>query len=328
MSEQPEKKKRGRKKNSELIKENTIISNNSTVITAPKKRGRKPKGGKIVTDDNINKNYEQSHTQNIILHLKCSIKDIENITDLDNYNPNIGLNNIEPFNSNDLNLNNKLEDIQYEIIDNPNNKFNPINNSNVPINKKNEVSNKEIWNKLSLLSNNLHTNNVNNKKSNCFWCTEPFENPEIYLPKTKNKENYVVYGCFCSPECATAYLFKENIDNTTKFERYHMLNNIYGEVYNYKKNFKPAPPPHYLLDKYYGDLNIDEYRKLFKNERILLVIDKPITRIYPEIFDENNEYHIQNLNDNNKYRLSVNKLNTLNKSNCIAKNFGLTQATV
>ncbi len=103
-----------------------------------------------------------------------------------------------------------------------------------------------------------------------------------------------------------------------------MLNSIYGDVYNYKKNFKPAPPPHYLLDKYYGDLTIDEYRKLFKNERILLVIDKPITRIYPEIFDENNEYHIQNLNDNNKYRLSVNKTNTINKSNFIAQSFGLT----
>ena len=107
-----------------------------------------------------------------------------------------------------------------------------------------------------------------------------------------------------------------------------MLNNIYNKVFNYTKNIKPAPSPFYLLNKYYGNLSIDEYRKLFENERILLVVDKPMTRIYPELFEENNEYQIQNLHDNpnknNKYRLSINKSNTNNKTDLINQNFGFT----
>ena len=66
-----------------------------------KKRGRKPKGGKIVPnmvstdDDNVNK-------QNVILHLKCNFKDLDfgaddsyNFTPLekDNYEPVAPVNN-------------------------------------------------------------------------------------------------------------------------------------------------------------------------------------------------------------------------------------------
>ena len=52
----------------------------------------------------------------------------------------------------------------------------------------------------------------------------------------------------------------ENIDSSSKFERYYLLNNIYGKIYNYEKNIKPAPDPHYTLDKYYGLFSINEWR--------------------------------------------------------------------
>ena len=68
-----------------------------------------------------------------------------------------------------------------------------------------------------------------------------------------------------------------------------MLNNLYGKIYNYEKNIKPAPSPYYTLDKYYGNLTIEEYRKLLKNERLMMVVDKPLTKILPELFEENNE---------------------------------------
>lgn len=97
------------------------------------------------------------------------------------------------------------------------------------------------------------------------------------------------YGSFCRPECAVAYLMKENIDDSTKFERYHLLNQIYSKVYDYKKNIKPAPNPFYLLEKYYGNMTIQEYRKLLKTEHMLLVIDKPLTRILPELHEDNED---------------------------------------
>ena len=74
-----------------------------------------------------------------------------------------------------------------------------------------------------------------------------------------------------------------------KFERYHLLNKIYSKVYDYSKNIKPAPDPHYLLDKFYGNLNIQEYRKLMKTEHMLLVIEKPMTRILPELHENTDD---------------------------------------
>ena len=56
-----------------------------------------------------------------------------------------------------------------------------------------------------------------------------------------------------------------------------------------QKNIKPAPDPHYLLDKFYGNLNIKEYRRLLKTEHLLLVIDKPLTRILPELHEDTDD---------------------------------------
>jgi hypothetical protein len=83
---------------------------------------------------------------------------------------------------------------------------------------------------------------------------------------------------------------EKNIDSTCRFERYYLLNYIYCKIYDYKKNIKPAPSPFYLLDKYYGTLSIQEYRKLLKSERLLLVVDKPLVRSMPELHDDSDDY--------------------------------------
>ena len=147
---------------------------------------------------------------------------------------------------------------------------------------------------MKALEHNLHINNISDKKSACFWCTCEFDNPPIYIPKHFIKNSYHVYGCFCSPECATAHLMEENIDSSAKFERYHLINHIYSKIYDYKKNIKPAPNPFYLLDKYYGNLSIQEFRSLLRTERLFLVVDKPLTRILPELHEDNDDFIINN----------------------------------
>ena len=69
-----------------------------------------------------------------------------------------------------------------------------------------------------------------------------------------------------------------------------MLNYIYGKIYNYTKNIKPAPNPYYSLSKFYGNLSIQEYRQLLEYDRLLLVIDKPLSKIYPEMHEDNNDF--------------------------------------
>ena len=150
---------------------------------------------------------------------------------------------------------------------------------------------KSIWHKLEKLSNNLHINNICDKKSACFHCTCNFDNSPIYIPKYELNQLYYVYGCFCSPECACAYLMNDkNIDSAARFERYQLLNFIYCKIYDYKKNIKPAPCPYYMLDKFYGNLSIQEYRKLLKNERLLLIVEKPLIRILPELHEDSEDY--------------------------------------
>ena len=155
-----------------------------------------------------------------------------------------------------------------------------------------------------------------------------FDNPSIHIPMKYENECYDVYGCYCSPECAVAYLKNENIDTSTLWERYCLLNNIYSKIYDYKKNIKPAPSPYYTLDKYYGNLSIQEYRKLLQNDRLLLVVDKPMTKILPELYEENNEVpnvYSNLLNSNNEsknkdYRLKR-KSNNVSKNQLLSSNF-------
>jgi hypothetical protein len=152
------------------------------------------------------------------------------------------------------------------------------------------VNTKEVAQKLKQLKVQLYRNALNaDKKSACFWCTCDYDNTPCYIPKYEMDGSIHGYGAFCRPECAVAHLMKENIDDSTKFERYHLLNQVYGKIYGYKKNIKPAPDPHYLLDKFYGNLTIQEYRKLLKTEHLLLVLDKPLTRILPELHEDNED---------------------------------------
>jgi hypothetical protein len=290
-----------------------------------KKRGRKPKGGKIIQKITpLNNNKEEK--PNVILHLKCSLKDLQTNTLLHS--------NIDCFN---FNSNAKLP---YDIISNDStaiqNKFNSSEANDIMVSsqkydncdsdcddKENDV--KEVWKKLKQLEHNLHVNNISDKKSACFWCTYEFDNPPVYIPKHYIKNSYHVYGCFCSPECSTAYLMEENIDSSTKFERYHLINHIYSKIFDYKKNIKPAPNPYYMLEKYYGNLTIQEYRGLLRNERLFLVVDKPLTRILPELHEDNDDFIINNkIIPSNTYQIKKKlQKKQQTKTNILTEKFGL-----
>lgn len=166
-----------------------------------------------------------------------------------------------------------------------NNNINPIKEYNYYNNTKsiNNTNTNIIQSKLKNLQYDLQTNSIY-KNSACFWCTYTFKTSPIFIPKTYLNNKYIVYGNFCSPQCATAYLFNEKLDSTIIYNRYSLLNSIYKDIYTYNKNIIPAPNPHYLLDKYFGNLSIDEYRKLLhQNNNTITIVDKPISNIFPEL---------------------------------------------
>ena len=341
-------KKKGRKPKNyyiELEKQKNLENNDNTnnnieslqkdisneVIEKPplKKRGRKPKGGKIIHVKSVVKNVYIN--QNVIIHLKCKLSDIkleneydpENINEIENFDIEVNktkMTNINSYIINDTNLKKNIENINtknvnnlnsiinlnkedngsYNINDNIdiNNNNNNNNNSNNDDNDNNIISNKndkELHKKIMLLNHNLHNNVV--KKSACFWCTYEFDNTEISIPKFEMGNIMYTYGNFCSLECACGYLFDENIDTSIKFERYYMLNNLY----KCNTKIKPSPKPHYILDKFNGLLTIDEFRDINKSSRLTLLINKPISKVTPELFQDNEDIKINNriINKNN-----------------------------
>jgi len=294
-----------------------------------KKRGRKPKGGKIIQQVVSNENLIEDK-QNVILHLKCSMKDLQTT--------NTQANVVESYN-----FSGGKNELSYDLIGSENvSSISVFNNEKPSTNndcldydddEEEEVIckdvNKEIWKKLKQLEHNLHINNVNNKRSACFFDTCEFDNPPIYIPKHFINGTYHVYGCFCSPECGVAYLMNENIDSSTKFERYHLFNHIYAKIYGYKKNIKPAPNPYYMLERYYGNLSIQEYRSLLRNERLFLIVDKPLTRILPELHEDNDDFILNNkIIPSNTYQVKTKlQRKKQNKTYIINEKFGVTNQT-
>jgi hypothetical protein len=211
--------------------QNNIVATAHEVIVM--KKGRKPKGGKL-TIKQSDKVEKFNQVTNIILHLKCNMHNLElynndynkfikNPLEYDPTEPTI----IQSYSESDVFT-------SYHCNDSRDN-----DNTVLPLIQEceNEMC---IHEKLRKIKINLYKNCVENKKSACFWCTYEFDNPSCYIPKYEMDGTMFGYGAFCRPECAVAYLMKENVDDSTKFERYHLLNHVYGKVYDYKKNIKPA----------------------------------------------------------------------------------------
>jgi hypothetical protein len=270
--EKPEKVRRTKKQIIEA-KLQELLNCQPKVDVPIKKRGRKPKGGKIIKiESEVSEGPPQK--SHVILHLKCSLKDLETEND--------ELNNIESFNFSASNFQNlKDDELTLPAL------VEPINGS-----QEDDDTKKNLWKKLKQLETDLHHSQITNSKSDCFWCTCSFDNPSIFIPKSYKNGIFDVYGWFCSPECSTSFLMNEKIDSSTKFERYQLLNYLYAKVFDYKNNIKPAPNPHYTLCKYFGNLSIQEYRAMLNTDRLYLILDKPLTRSLPELHEDNDDFII------------------------------------
>jgi hypothetical protein len=298
-------KKRGRKSKKELLeieklKEESIL-NGTFVDVVPeevkcKKRGRKPKGGKIIEQFAYVDNNDHVKN-NVILFLKCSLKDIDK-NDISNIsNKYEGVSMTQTFDNSCADaVMSSLNGVDNNVEEN--NHDDPHDNNEESYQKcdcQKYISHLHIQSKLKELEMYLKNNLTNDNKSACFYCTESlFDCWPCFIPKFQIDGVYHVYGHFCSPSCAVGYLMNESIDSSIKFERYFLLNHIYCPIFNYTKNIKPSPNPYYTLQKYCGNLSIEEYRQLTDIDRIFLIIDKPITRSLPELHEDNDDCIINN----------------------------------
>ena len=291
----------------------------------------------VVEDSNNNSilsNYTDSsmfkvYDPNISTSSSSSTGELKNLEKLNSrsedsifqltYSPDI---NVYNSSCNTKDCANRTNNINQICIDNDRDRENDNNNDTDASN----VNEREIWRKINQLKLSFHKSDIcqnmgGTQRSACFWCTCEFDSPAIYIPKSCSKEGYQVYGCFCSPECAAAFLMNENIDTSTRFERYHLLNSVYGKIYKYEKSIKIAPNPYYLLNKYYGNLTIQEYRKLFHSDQMIYVVNKPLTHILPELYEDNNDF-LLNTKIIPNHSVNIKKNKPL-KSNILNNAFGI-----
>lgn len=106
----------------------------------------------------------------------------------------------------------------------------------------------------------------------CFWCCHTFTHRPVVLPIRDTGEHLLVTGNFCSPECATSYLFDMRQDSHTRWEQFALLYRVYGEIC--QGTIYPAPSRNSLA-LFGGSLSIQEYRALIRSHKVRVDIHLP-----------------------------------------------------
>jgi hypothetical protein len=99
----------------------------------------------------------------------------------------------------------------------------------------------------------------------CFWCSHSFEGTPCIIPEREVHGVYNVYGNFCCPECALAYVLNETIDPHVRWERIALLHRIYDRIGNGR--MFPAPGRE-VLKHFGGPLSIESYRATIRQGKV------------------------------------------------------------
>lgn len=114
----------------------------------------------------------------------------------------------------------------------------------------------------------------------CWWCTYEFDTLPCFIPEKHIDNNYHVFGCFCSLNCASAYNFT-CLDDYKVWNRYSLLKKMYKDITGESSEILNSPPKE-ILKKYGGNMSIEEYRKELKLcAREYRLIIPPMTSTIP-----------------------------------------------
>lgn len=117
----------------------------------------------------------------------------------------------------------------------------------------------------------------------CYWCCHRFSNVPVGIPLSYNEElaKFMVYGCFCSCECAAAYNL-ESKESADELMMRHSLINMLARELGYQKVVRPAPS-RLILTMFGGPMTIDEFREVCHTSRLVLVNFPPMMTITQQV---------------------------------------------
>lgn len=106
----------------------------------------------------------------------------------------------------------------------------------------------------------------------CFWCCESFKGRPCIIPSHIIDDTWQVYGNFCTPQCAMAYLLSELLDTHTRWERIALLNRLYAETCSGR--LYPAPSRE-SLERFGGPISAEEFRAMCERQKTRVDIHMP-----------------------------------------------------
>lgn len=140
-------------------------------------------------------------------------------------------------------------------------------------------------------------NNEWMRKTNisCFWCCHNFNHTPWGIPIKYDyySKIFTLFGIFCSPNCALAYLLQNETNSTALWEKVSLLNLLHYKVYETDENIVPAPDK-ICLKTFGGPLTIEQYRSLtLKNNKNYCVNFPPCSMVSP-VLEETKKAFNQN----------------------------------
>jgi hypothetical protein len=162
--------------------------------------------------------------------------------------------------------------------------------------QSNDLQNIDTNNEYMLDYNN--TKAILSNTNNCYWCCHPIENRTYGMPYKYNvkTDSYVLFGDFCSLECANAYNFSSHCGSDKVWEINSFIQML-SKHYGCTKPIRPAPS-RFLLKLFNGPLSIDEFRKSHTTNDKTHIMNLPpmITTTYN--YEIVNTSYIKNITDN------------------------------
>lgn len=286
--DEPVKKKRGRKPKALSQSGEQNKDANQGEQKVKKKRGRKPKQVFIMDQTDLKIDTDEQ----VILHLPINSQekpskdfapepfDISN--ELFPVSSVFGENLEDPQNQKEGG-NHLFLNISSIVQPNPKEDVNDIleelsKQRQQEINYSNTNNDKISYIFLDYLEYNFKKTWPSSTRINCLWCCEEFDNEPYGIPMSKQGDTFQMFGNFCSPQCAAAYIFDQNDNTNELWERYSLLNFLYGSATD-KIN---VALPRLALKKFGGPFTIDEWKKKSKC-KCYKVIMPPMISIIPTL---------------------------------------------
>lgn len=121
----------------------------------------------------------------------------------------------------------------------------------------------------------------------CYWCCHRFGGVPIGIPLSYNEDlaKFMVYGCFCSCECAAAYNLDSHESSDEIMVRHGYLNMLAREL-GHRELVRPAPN-RLVLNMFGGPMSIEEFRERCHTSRLVIVNFPPMMTVTQQVEEIN-----------------------------------------